>query len=443
MPKVIKMKKLLPLVLLLIINVNSLPGQSDNAGLKQLASVVSDDLVGNILPFWSGKMVDRQNGGFYGRMDGSNKLYPEADKGGILNARILWTFSSAYRVLKDSSYLETATYSFNYILDKFIDRENGGTFRSVNAKGLPSDTRKQTYSQAFFIYALTEYYLATGDSEALEEAKKIFYCLERFCFDAENNGYFEVYSSDWKKTSDLLIGEKSIADQKTMNTHLHLLEAYTNLYRAWPDKIVAGRLKNMISVFLDKIIDPETGHLIVFMDERWVPTTSVHSYGHDIEASWLLQEAAEVLGNKKIISKVEKKVIPIVNAALEGLQPDGSLVNEKDVATGQINANRDWWPQAETVVGLVNAFGLTGDTGYLNKAVRCREYIDKNLVDHQQGEWFNSVSASGEINKLGDKAGFWKCPYHNGRMCLEIIQKNRLPATGYRLRAAGWRIQTQ
>ena len=226
-----------------------------------------------------------------------------------------------------------------------------------------------------------------------------------------------------KSLTDLLIGEKSLADKKTMNTHLHLLEAYTNLYRAWPDKIVAGRLKNMISLFLEKIIDPETGHLFVFMDERWVPTSSVHSYGHDIEASWLLQEAAEVLGNKKIISKVEKKVIPIVDAAMEGFQPDGSLVNEKDAATGHINANRDWWPQAETVVGLVNAFELTGDTGYLNKAVRCREYIDKNLVDHQQGEWFNSVSASGEINKLGDKAGFWKCPYHNGRMCLEIIRR--------------------
>jgi mannobiose 2-epimerase len=397
--------------------------KAQNAELQRLASEVKVDLVENILPFWSGKMIDSRNGGFYGRMDGYNKIYPEAEKGGILNARILWTFSSAFRVLKDSSYLNTATYSFNYILDKFIDRENGGTFRSVTAKGVHSDTRKQTYSQAFFIYALAEYYLATGDQEAIKEAENIFYCLEKYCFDVENNGYFEVYSRDWKKTDDLLIGEKSTDDRKTMNTHLHLLEAYTNLYRAWPDKIVAGRLKNMISLFLDKIIDPETGHLIVFMNERWVPTSAVHSYGHDIEASWLLQEAAEVLGDKRIISKVEKMVIPIVNAAMEGVQPDGSIVTEKDVENGLLNTNRAWWPQAETVVGLVNAFELTGDTVYLNKAIRCWEYIDKNLVDHQEGEWFNSVSPSGEINKRGDKAGFWKCPYHNGRMGIEIIRR--------------------
>jgi len=405
--------------------------EAQNAELHGLASEVKVDLVENILPFWSGKMIDTQNGGFYGRMDVNNRLYEEAEKGGILNARILWTFSSAFRVLKDSSYLNTATYSFKYILDKFIDWENGGTYRSVTAKGLPSDTRKQTYSQAFFIYALSEYYLATGDKDALEEAENIFYCLEKYCFDVENNGYFEVYSRDWKKSDDLLIGEKSIDDQKTMNTHLHLLEAYTNLYRAWPDKIVSGRLKNIISLFLEKIIDAETGHLIVFMDERWVPNSAVHSYGHDIEASWLLQEAAEVLGDKRIISKVGKKVIPIVIAAMEGLQPDGSIVSEKDVENGHVNTNRDWWPQAETVVGLVNAFELTGDTVYLKKAIRCWDYIDKNLVDHQEGEWFNSVSSSGEINKRGDKAGFWKCPYHNGRMCLEIIRRQATFATTF------------
>jgi len=409
--------------LLIIISTCCMNGQNHPDEFKDLAISLKVNLTGNILPFWSEKMIDVENGGFYGRMDGNNRIYEEAEKGGILNARILWTFSSAFRVLKDSSYLNTATYSFNYILDKFIDRENGGAFRSVTAKGSPSDTRKQTYSQAFFIYALAEYYLATGEQEALKEAENIFYCLEKYCFDVENNGYFEVYSRDWKKSDDLLIGEKSIDDRKTMNTHLHLLEAYTNLYRAWPDKIVAGRLKNMISLFLNKVIDKETGHLIVFMNERWVPTSAVHSYGHDIEASWLLQEAAEVLGDRRIISKVKKMVIPIVNVAMEGVQPDGSIVTEKDVENGLVNTNRDWWPQAETVVGLVNAFELTGDTGYLNKAIRCWDYIDKNLVDHQDGEWFNSVSPSGEINKRGDKAGFWKCPYHNGRMCIEVIRR--------------------
>ncbi len=341
-----------------------------------------------------------------------------------MNARILWTFSSAFRVLKDSSYLKTAKYSRDYIFRHFIDREYGGTFRSITAKGEPSDVRKQTYSQAFFIYALTEYYLATGDKEALEEAKKIFYCLEKYAFDTENNGYFEVYSRDWKRTDDLLIGEKDKNDRKTMNTHLHILEAYTNLYRAWPDNNLASRLKNLIELFVNKIIDPVTGHLIVFMNEKWESTSSSNSYGHDIEASWLLEEAAVVLGNRQLMDVVGKLVIPIVHAAEEGLQPDGSLIYEKDFSTGTINSNRDWWPQAEAIVGFVNAFELTGDKAYLQKALKCWEYTDQKLVDHDNGEWFNSVSASGVTDRRGDKAGFWKCPYHNGRMCLEIIRRS-------------------
>jgi mannobiose 2-epimerase len=417
------MKRLFVSTLLLIVYLINLQAQNYLTDLNNLAADVKVNLVKNILPFWSDKMIDRQNGGFYGRMDGNNKLYPDAEKGGILNARILWTFSSSFRVLKDSSYLKTASYSKKYILEKFIDPEYGGTFRSVTANGEPSDSRKQTYSQAFFIYALTEYYLATGDKVSLEEAKKIFYCLEKYCTDQVNNGYFEVCSRDWKRIDDLLIGEKDKYDQKTMNTHLHILEAYTNLYRAWPDKYVAGRLKNLIELFVTKIIDPETGHLIVFMNERWESTSSIHSYGHDIETSWLLQEAADVLGNRKVISRVRKLVIPVVKAAEEGLQPDGSLINEKDISTGHINANRDWWPQAETIVGLVNAFEITGDESYLSKAVKCWEYVDQKLVDHENGEWFNSVSPEGVTNLNGDKAGFWKCPYHNGRMCLEVIRR--------------------
>jgi mannobiose 2-epimerase len=417
------MKKLFAIILISVVSIHYVQGQQYSTELKELAYSVKKNLVENILPFWSVKMIDTQNKGFFGRMDGNNQIYPDAEKGGILNARILWTFSAAFRLLKDSSYLRTATYSEDYILDKFIDREHDGTFRCVTAKGEPSDVRKQTYSQAFFIYALSEYYLASGDKEALEEAKKIFYCLERYCFDTENNGYFEVYSRDWKKVNDLLIGEKNINDQKTMNTHLHILEAYTNLYSAWPDKKVAGQLKNLIELFITKIIDPKTGHLIAFMDERWEPTSSSNSYGHDIEASWLIEEAAGVLGDRKLKARVNDLVIPMVRAAEEGLQPDGSLIYEKDLETGRINSNRDWWPQAETIVGMVNAFELTGDNEYLKKAVRCWNFTDQKLVDHENGEWFNSVSATGETNRGGDKAGFWKCPYHNGRMCLEIIKR--------------------
>ena len=390
--------------------------------LKQLKSEVYKNLTDNILPYWINNMMDTVNGGFYGKIDYKERTYPNDDKGGILNARMLWTFSSAYRVTKDTSYLTMAKRARDYILDFFIDKIYGGTYRSVNSKGEPSDFRKQTYSQSFFIYALSEYYRATGDQKALDTAKEIYRSLEKYAVDPKSDGYFEVFNREWKRTNDLLIGEKTSKDVKTMNTHLHLMEAYANLYRVWPDPKFASRLKNLISLFTDKIIDPKSFHLNVFLDSNWQSTSTLYSFGHDIEASWLLVEAARILGDHSIIKNCEIISLKIADTASEGLQPDGSLINEKDYSKGEVNTTRDWWPQAEAIVGLFNAFELSNKEVYLSNAIKCWNYTNKYMVDHQSGEWFNAVSASGTISK-GDKAGFWKCPYHNGRMCMEIIER--------------------
>lgn len=394
----------------------------DSYLLQKLANETKENLTTNILPFWSERMFDT-SGGFYGRMDGNDQLDIDAQRGGILNARILWTFSSAYRILGDSAWLSMATHARNYIIQHFIDRRHGGTFRSVDAAGNPVDKLKQTYSQAFFIYALTEYYRVTGDEESLGEAKKIFALIEHYCYDKQNNGYFEAFDQEWKRVNDQLIGEKSEQDTKGMNTHLHLMEAYTNLYRVWPDKMVAARLRNLIRLFLERLIDPQTRHLVVFTNDQWEKTSDINSYGHDIEASWLLDEAATVLGDTELKNKVEEISLHVLQAACEGLQPDGSLIYEKDIVTGHSDTDRHWWPQAEAIVGFTNAWKLTGDKGYLLKAKRCWEYTNRTLVDHQHGEWYYSVSEQGVPNRQSDKAGFWKCPYHNGRMCLELIER--------------------
>jgi len=390
--------------------------------LKRLKSEVYKNLTENILPYWVKNMVDSTNGGFYGRIDYQEKKYPGSDKGGILNARILWTFSSAYRVTKDTSYLSVAKRAKDYILDYFIDQKYGGTYRSVTSKGVPSDLRKQTYSQSFFIYSLAEYYRATGDQEALNAAKEIYGALEKYAVDPKSDGYFEAFDREWKRTNDRLIGEKNSKDVKTMNTHLHMMEAYANLYRVWPDPKLADRLKKLICLFTDKIIDPQTFHLRAYLDSNWQSTSTINSYGHDIEASWLLVEAAQILGDQTLLIKVEKISLCIADAASEGLQPDGSLINEKDYSSGHVNNSRDWWPQAEAIVGLINAFELSGEEKYLSNAIKCWEYTNKYMVDHKSGEWFNAVSDSGTVSK-GDKAGFWKCPYHNGRMCMEIMER--------------------
>lgn len=390
--------------------------------LVLLKEEVKNNLIENILPYWMSKMVDEVNGGFYGRIDGNNKVNPDAVKGGILNARILWTFSSAFRILKDSAYLRTATRAKDYILAHFIDKQFGGAYLSLNSKGEPEDTRKQIYTQAFFIYSLSEYYLATGDKESLSKAKEIFNLVEKYSFDNQFNGYFEAYSRDWNRINDKMIGEKTANDQKGMNTHLHILEAYANLYRSWPDERVEKSLRNLVELFNDKIVDKQTFHLINFLNEKWESTSPVESYGHDIEASWLIVEAAHLLKDPVLTDKIEKLSLKMVKAASEGLQPDGSMIYEKDKVTGQFNTNRQWWPQAETIVGFVNAYELTGTESYLVTAVNSWKYIDKKFVDHKDGEWFSSISDSGVIGR-GDKGGFWKCPYHNSRMCMEIIKR--------------------
>jgi len=389
--------------------------------LEQLSGEVSHDLTGNILPYWSAKMVDNVNGGFYGRIDRNDKVYPDAEKGGILNARILWTFSSAYRIMGDTTYLRIAKRAKDYILTHFIDTRFGGAFRSLKADGTPSDTRKQLYTNAFFIYGLSEYSRATGDKKALAEARKIFDLFEKYATDREYNGYFEAFSRDWVRIRERMIGESSDKDEKTMNTSLHIMEAYANLYRVSGDKTVGDRLGNLVEIFLDKIIDKKTSHLICFLDRNWNGTSTVDSYGHDIESSWLLYEAASLLKDEKLIQRVSEAAIKIVTAASEGYQTDGSMLTEKDYTTGHFRNQRSWWEQAETVVGYLNAFELTGNEAYLDRSLKCWEYTKKYFIDTKNGGWFSSVSESGVPG--GDKGGFWICPYHNGRMCMEVIER--------------------
>ena len=389
--------------------------------MNRLKNEVSSNLTQNLLPFWSAKMVDYKNGGFFGRINGDNQVYPKEDKGGILNARILWTYSSAYRIFKDTAYLRLATRSKDYIMAHFIDKEFGGAYRSVKSTGEPSDTRKQTYTQSFFIYGLAEYYRATGDKEALAAAKDIFNLFEKYALDKKSGGYFEVYSRDWKRTHDKLIGESTTNDEKTMNTHLHLMEAYTNLYRVWPDKSVGVRLKALVDIFLDKIIDARTSHLICFLDKDWKKNSAVDSYGHDIESSWLLNEAAGLLGDPALLAKVKDVSIKIANAAAEGLNTDGSLNYEKNLTNGKVSTERSWWAQSECIVGYVNAYELTEHEKYLDNAINCWNYTKNHFVDNKNGGWFSSVSESGVAR--GEKGGFWVCPYHNGRMCMEVVER--------------------
>ncbi|HUW93091.1 MAG TPA: AGE family epimerase/isomerase [Bacteroidales bacterium] len=392
--------------------------------LNELAGDARNELIGSILPFWITRMPDSVHGGFYGRINGENNTVSDAPKGAILNARILWTFSAALRELKDPLYLETALRAKDYIFKHFFDDEYGGTYWCLKSNGEPLDTKKQVYSQAFFIYALSEYYMATGDEECLKKAVELFHIIEDHSFDKELNGYLEAFDRQWGEIADLRLSEKDANEKKTMNTHLHILEAYTNLFRIWPDDKLRDQLRNLVNIFLNRIVDGSNSHLNLFFDEQWNCRSTLVSYGHDIEASWLLYEAAEVLNDSNLTAVVKEKAIKILKAAGEGLQADGSLIYERDNAVGHIDRDRHWWVQAEAVVGFLNAFELTGDEDYLLKSSKCYNYIKNNLVDRVGGEWYWSIKSDGTVNKTDDKAGFWKCPYHNSRMCLEIMARS-------------------
>lgn len=392
--------------------------------VKNIKQEMAKELVSNILPFWMEKMTDEVHGGFYGRITGMDELKPEAEKGAVLNARILWTFSAAYRLLRKPEYLEVATRAKRVIIDHFYDSEFGGVYWSLDNENRPLDTKKQIYALGFAIYGLSEYVRATDDKEALDYAIRLFGSIERHSFDALKNGYCEALTREWGEIADMRLSAKDANECKTMNTHLHILEPYTNLFRVWKDAQLEKQLRNLISIFVDKILNIKTGHLDLFFNEDWVSKYRIVSYGHDIEASWLIHEAALVLGDKEVLAKVEPLVEYIAAAADEGLMSDGSMIYETFLDKKQDEADRHWWVQAENVVGHVNLYQHFGDEVAMQKALRCWEFIKKNLIDYKNGEWHWSVRIDGTINTDDDKAGFWKCPYHNGRMCMEVMERN-------------------
>ena len=424
----------------------------DNQAVATLKQEVTDVLTKNILPFWLNKMQDREHGGFYGRMDGHCVLHPEAEKGAILNARILWSFSAAYRVLGVREYLNAATRAKDYILAHFIDKEYGGVYWSVDDSGQPKDTKKQFYAIGFAIYGLSEYARATGDREALDYALQLFDCIEEYAFDTVNNGYIEACTREWGEIADMRLSDLDANYPKSQNTHLHIIEPYTNLLRAIQELQAAQTcayvpaigsilpidvavppetmirieeaLRNLIDIFTDKILNPATHHLDLFFDMDWTRGAGrLESYGHDIECSWLLHEAALVLGDEELLKKVESIVRLVAKSSEKGLNADGSMIHEANLDAGTKDDDLHWWVQAENVVGWLNIYQHFGDEEALQRALRCWQYIKDNLIDWKDGEWYWSRHADGTLNLDDDHAGFWKCPYHNSRMCLEIIER--------------------
>ncbi len=393
-----------------------------------LRRAIEAELRGNLLPFWRERSLDEAGGGFIAEMANDGTLRRDAARGLVLNARLLWTFAALHRELGEPRDRVLARRAFEYLEAHFRDREHGGYHWRVDGGGRPLDRTKKTYGQAFAIYALAEYYRACGEPAALAAARRVYGLVERHVRDGLHGGYLEARAADWSATSELRLGDGETIAPKSMNTHLHLLEATTTLLRAWPDPGLAARVRELVELFPARIA--AGGHLRHYFDGRWVALPGTYTYGHDIEASWLLAEAAAALGDERLAARVQEWSIGMARAVLaEGLDADGGLAYEGR-AGKVVDGRRDWWCQAEAVVGFWHAYEVTGDPDFAAASARVWDFISRRVVDRAGGEWFARVRPDGSIDEREPKVSEWKCPYHNVRMCLEMLR--RLGAGGGR-----------
>jgi mannobiose 2-epimerase len=381
----------------------------------------------HILPFWQG-LADQENGGFYGEADFYGKVNKTAAKGGILHARILWTFSAAYCLFKDESYKASAAQAKEFLLSAFVDKTNGGLYWLADHKGQVLDTRKQFYNLAFGIYALAEHFRATGDVPSLDLAHALFDAIEAHGSDPATGGYIEACTCDWRTVDDSRLSDKDLNSPKSMNTNLHVLEAYTNLLRASGDdparrQRVRTALAGLLRVTMDKIVN-RNYNFELFFDMNWRSLVGDISWGHDIEGSWLMYEAALAIGDEKLISEVKQTALHIAEATYAAAldHEHGGLLSGCDAA-GKIHPKKEWWPQAEAVVGFYNAYELSDEQKYYDAAAGIWDFAQKHFVDYEHGEWHNELSLDNKPDTNMPKSGFWKCPYHNGRMCFELIRR--------------------
>ncbi len=393
------------------------------AVLRDYRTRIEHELRGDILPFWLEHARDRAHGGFYGEVNRDLTVRKNAPRGALIPARVLWTYSAAYRRYGDAAYLEMARWAYEDLVQHFWDPDSGGLFWSITADGKPQQTAKELYIQSFGIYGFSEYYRATGDKTALQRAIDLYHLLETHCRDQAHGGYFEGFRRDWTLETRLRRTHMNAPGLKSQNAHLHLMEAYTNLLRAWPDPELRRALHELIEVVMTRILNPANHHLWLFQDADWTPRTTTISFGHDIELSWLLPESAEVAGDPAQIAQAKATAVTVATATLaQGVDADGGLLSEAG-PKGLTDTTKEWWQQCEATTGFFNAFQLSGDPRFLQASLRCWDFIERRMLDRKNGEWYRAVNRDGSVQRYQPEVSFWKCPYHNGRVCMEMIDR--------------------
>ncbi len=381
------------------------------------------ELLDNILPYWTKTAPDVENGGFFGAVYNDGQIDNDISRTAVTCARILWTFSRAYILYQKEAYLQIAQRAYDYLNSAFWDKEYQGLYWSVDRQGNPVSDRKQYYAQAFGIYGYSEFFKAAHNPTSLERAITIYYLIEKHARDLQFGGYIEGSTHDFSPLADMRLSPKDMNCSKSMNTLLHLIEAYTNLLSTWRDDTLHSSLQTLLFDFIEHIIDPQSGHFKLFLDKKWQSLSDRISCGHEIEGSWLLDEAAGVLGDAATQTKIRSITLKLAETVFStGIDADGSIIQEGTI--DKISQNdKEWWPQAEAVIGFYNAYQLSHKPELMQASQICWDFIQKKLIDKEHGGWFKRLTANGAVDQTSPKIGPWESAYHESRMCFEMIER--------------------
>ena len=386
----------------------------------EFVNEIKNELVNHMIPFWN-SMRDDECGGYYGFLSENIELNKDYPKGCILNSRILWFYSNAYALLKDEKLKDNARHAYEFLRDHFLDEKEGGVYWSVDREGNPVDDSKHTYCQAFAIYGLASYYAITDDDEdVLYLAYELFDVIESKMRD--EGGYLEAFNKDFTPASNEKLSENGVMATRTMNTLLHVLEAYTELYRVDQALNVKDRIEEMLGIFTKHMVNYDLGRQEVFFDHDYNTLIDLYSYGHDIETSWLLDRTLDVLNEKEYTDKVRPILHTIGENIFDRAFDGNALYNEAE--NGKIDHRRIWWVQCESIIGFTNMYQATNDEKYLDAAKSIWKFTKEYIIDKREGgEWHSELTGENVVITTKPIVDEWKCPYHNGRMCIEMIKR--------------------
>jgi len=397
---------------------HKLPKDKVDVYIKELNNELS-----RLLNFWVNHVFDSEINEMIPGLSMDGQFQPKTHQSLVSISRCLWSFSRVYNYNSNSKCLSIAHQLYESLLEHFYDKKHGGFFWSIESNGTVHDSKKQAYGHGFVLYAFSEYYKTTKLPDVLSKAEYVYKIIIDQFYDEQNRGFWEAKNQDWSNIKDMRLSQKDENYPKSMNTHLHILEPFTNLYRVAPSGELKKQIEKLIDLFCNQIIDSETGHLRLFFSEDWIPSSKTVSFGHEIEASWLIHEAAHIVGNKELLERFRNSTLRLTyNTLRYGFDYEkGGIYNE--LSQNHLDTSKDWWAQAEALVGFLDAFIIKSDEVFFDAFEQTWNNIKNDFIDHVNGEWHWRVDENNRVDTSLPKVGFWKNWYHNSRALIESIER--------------------